>query len=183
MTTQTNRKPIESHDTHSKRLFQHALEQLAKGDRLQATEKAWGAVAHRVKAIARQRGWNYNTHTQFHDLRWRIASLTDDPDKTDTLLDKASGLHGNYYRDTRNLDVLKRDLDKVKELLDILDGPPFRTPSRPKRRKKQPRRRGGGSKIGGMVRPIVKPKKHRAERSHPPEDKPPTQSSLDKGKR
>ena len=43
MTTTT--QPIESHEVHSKRLMAHAWEQLEAGDRLQASEKAWGAIA------------------------------------------------------------------------------------------------------------------------------------------
>ena len=45
-------QPIESHDTHSRRLIRHAEEMLDAGDRLQASEKAWGAVAHRLKVVA-----------------------------------------------------------------------------------------------------------------------------------
>ena len=183
MTTQTKRKPLEPHDVHSRRLIRHAYEQLEKGDRLQAAEKAWGAVAHRVKAIARQRGWKYDTHTDFHKLRWRIASLTDDPERIDILLDKANGLHSNYYRDTRTLDVLRRDLDQAKALLEILDGSQFGTPPRPKHRTARNRKRGGGSEIGSMGRPIVAPKKHRTKRTRSHEDNPPSQRSLDSGKR
>ena len=36
-------KPIEDHAVHSDRLIRHAWEQLEQGDRLQASEKAWGA--------------------------------------------------------------------------------------------------------------------------------------------
>ncbi|MCY4652410.1 MAG: PaREP1/PaREP8 domain-containing protein, partial [Dehalococcoidia bacterium] len=55
-------EPIEAHYIHSQRLIQHAEEKLAEGDRLQASEKAWGAVAHYFKHIAAQRGWRYVTH-------------------------------------------------------------------------------------------------------------------------
>ena len=47
--------PIETHQIHSERLMRHAEEQLAKGDRLQASEKAWGVAAHRLKEFADQR--------------------------------------------------------------------------------------------------------------------------------
>ena len=36
------RRPIEPHKTHSQRLIEHAEQQLAKGDRLQASEKGMG---------------------------------------------------------------------------------------------------------------------------------------------
>ena len=45
--------PIEPHALHSERLIFHAELEIVQGDRLQASEKAWGAVAHRVKAGAR----------------------------------------------------------------------------------------------------------------------------------
>ena len=57
---------MEPHKVHSERLIRHAEEQLAKGDRLQASEKAWGAVVHRLKDIADQRGWKYSTHADGH---------------------------------------------------------------------------------------------------------------------
>ena len=132
MTTETKHKPLESHDTHSKRLIRHAEEQLAKGDRLQASEKAWGAVAHRAKVIANRMGWTYDTHTDFFNLQHRIAQMTDDPVLTRRLLRIAQHLHTNYYRDQYPIKDLRTDLKDVKELLAILDGPQFRPPVRPK---------------------------------------------------
>ena len=41
----------------SRRLIQQARVELDLGDRLQATEKAWGAVAQMLKAHGQQRGW------------------------------------------------------------------------------------------------------------------------------
>ena len=41
----------------SKRMIQQARVELEAGDRLQATEKAWGALAQMMKAYGQQRGW------------------------------------------------------------------------------------------------------------------------------
>ena len=47
----------------SRRLIQQAREELAGGDRLQATEKVWGALAQMMKAHGQQRGWlNLGSH-------------------------------------------------------------------------------------------------------------------------
>lgn len=47
----------------SRRLIQQAREELAAGDRLQATEKVWGAFAQMMKAHGQQRGWmNLGSH-------------------------------------------------------------------------------------------------------------------------
>lgn len=66
-------KPIEDHAVHSDRLIRHAWEQLEQGDRLQASEKAWGAVAHALKDIAARRGWRNRTHTHNEVIAVHLA--------------------------------------------------------------------------------------------------------------
>ena len=47
----------------SRRLIQQARHELDRGDRLQATEKIWGALAQMLKAHGQQRGWmNLGSH-------------------------------------------------------------------------------------------------------------------------
>lgn len=47
----------------SQRLIQQARVELESGDRLQATEKVWGALAQMLKAHGQQRGWmNLGSH-------------------------------------------------------------------------------------------------------------------------
>jgi hypothetical protein len=47
----------------SRRLIQQARQELERGDRLQATEKVWGALAQMLKAHGQQRGWlNLGSH-------------------------------------------------------------------------------------------------------------------------
>ncbi len=52
----------------SRRFVRQAQEEFDKGDRLQASEKAWGAAAHAVKAVAASRGWNHNSHRLLFDV-------------------------------------------------------------------------------------------------------------------
>lgn len=54
--------PRAPHADHSARLLAHAQEMIGKGDRLQASEKIWGAVAHKMKEIACGRGWGWRRH-------------------------------------------------------------------------------------------------------------------------
>ncbi len=112
-------QPIESHEIHSRRLLAHAEEWLEKGDRLQASEKAWGAVAHYFKVIADSRGWEYETHTDAFQVAHNIAIEQDNP-TIRTLFDVAHDLRINYYKDTKTLDYIRRQLDDVKALLGIL---------------------------------------------------------------
>ena len=112
--------PIETHNVHSRRLIAHAKIELEKGDRLQASEKAWGAVAHRLKAIADRRGWEYVTHQQVFGIVRRIADELGDPDLRD-LFSYPHGLHRNYYVDAMPIEELRYEIGKAEEMLDMLD--------------------------------------------------------------
>ena len=48
---------VAQHQEISERFLSHAEEEFEKGDLLQASEKAWGAVAHYVKSVAKAAGW------------------------------------------------------------------------------------------------------------------------------
>ncbi len=111
--------PIESHHTHSQRLMEHAEQQLAEGDRLQASEKAWGAVAHQLKVIAEQRGWKYETHSQVYGIVERLATEQGNQ-QLKRLFPVAVGLHQNFYADVIPLRQLKYEIGMAKELLDML---------------------------------------------------------------
>ena len=118
MTTITS--PIEAHDVHSRRLIAHAEIELEKGDRLQASEKAWGAVAHRLKAIADRRGWEYVTHRQVYGIVERLVDELGDP-RIEALFYAANGLHQNYCVDAQPIESLRRQIGMAEELLAILD--------------------------------------------------------------
>lgn len=60
--------PIEDHAAHSARMLEHAAEMIERGERLQASEKMWGAVAQRLIAIARARGWQSEQEAPLPDL-------------------------------------------------------------------------------------------------------------------
>ena len=116
----TTAVPIETYDVHSRRLIAHAKIELEKGDRLQASEKAWDAVAHRLKAIADRRGWEYVTHRQVFGIVERIADEMGDP-QLFVLFYASNGLYQNYYVDAQPIESLRRQIGMVKELLAILD--------------------------------------------------------------
>ena len=117
MTSRT--APIESHAVHSDRLIADAEQELAKGDRLQASEKAWGAVAHRLKVIAAQRGWEYTTHRQVYGVVRRISDEVGGQELKD-IFGIASSLHQNFYADVKPLEQLENEIGRVKDLLEML---------------------------------------------------------------
>ena len=117
MTSRT--APTESHAVHSDRLIADAEEVLAKGDRLQASEKAWGAVAHHLKVIAAQRGWEYTTHRQVYGVASRLSDEVGGQELKD-IFGIANSLHQNFYADVKPLEQLENEIGRVKDLLEML---------------------------------------------------------------
>ena len=115
MTTQ----PIESHEVHSERLLGHAREMLARGDRLQASEKIWGAVAHAIKALADQREWPYLIHQDAGVITTYVAQQVGNDD-IETYFAAVENLHRNFYEDVWDLDVIARRLGVAEQLLALL---------------------------------------------------------------
>ena len=112
-------QPIESHEVHSQRLLSHAREMLAAGDRLQASEKIWGAVAHAVKALADERGWPYLVHQDAGVITSYIAEQAGNHD-IETYFAAVENLHRNFYEDVWELDVIARRLGVAEQLLVLL---------------------------------------------------------------
>ena len=109
-------QPIEEHHVHSLRLMAHAEEQLDAGNRIQASEKAWGAVAHQLKVVAARRGWKYETHSDSHSIARRLSIELADTE-LHTLFRVATALRHNFYADTIPIENLRIDIADVKKLL------------------------------------------------------------------
>lgn len=115
-------EPLETHETHSERLRQHARQQLALGDRAQASEKMWGAFSHALTMVADDRHWEYQNHAQ----AWHIVeALVAESGDIDLLNDanSANTLHENYYQDLLNPpaiagfhEIVERGIAKLHEI-------------------------------------------------------------------
>ena len=124
MSTETETTPIEPHWAHSERLMQHAFDELAKGDRIQASEKAWGAMAHTLKAIADERGLVYGRHSQAWDIVFAILAEVSDPARQAVIsggFAMATDLHRNFYDDIHLRERLDWQLDLVRRAIVYLN--------------------------------------------------------------
>ena len=83
-----------------------------KGDRLQASDKASGAVAQAVKAIGYDRQWRHNSHSLRREIIYLLAAEYDRPEFR-ALQNSADRLHSNYYEGTLH------DWQVATELADI----------------------------------------------------------------
>ena len=81
----------------SRRLIQQARDELQRGDRLQATEKVWGALAQMLKAHGQQRGWlNLGSHRTVGRIAQQLAAEYDDGRILNAYIAADNG-HRNFY--------------------------------------------------------------------------------------
>ena len=105
----------------SKYLIRKAQQELDRGDDLmQASEKAWGAVAHGLKSIAALRGWNHHHHLLLEDLAYVLQWQTDSTYILDRF-DSAQILHTNFYENRLEPDASQHRVNRCRELRDELE--------------------------------------------------------------
>ena len=125
---------IERHIELSDKYLRHAEDQYERGDLPQASEKAWGAVAHYLKSVAKQRGWRNSSHYDLSDIVTDLAYETDDPGRVHILYAAVNSLHTNFYEDWLSDQIVGRSIDGARELLSLLEN---RTRARPTSRPSQ----------------------------------------------
>ncbi len=104
----------------SLRLLRQAQEEFDKGDRLQASEKAWGAAAHAMKAAAARRGWNHTRHGHLFAVAGQLSDDTGEPELR-TLFNVASSMHQNFYEDWQPDGSVRDGIDKVRRLVELME--------------------------------------------------------------
>ena len=114
------RTNADEHAALSCRLAHQAQDEFDKGDSLQASEKAWGAAAHAVKATAERRGWNHNTHRLLFDVVDQTASDVGTPELRDLFL-VANALHQNFYENWQSANFVQSGIHQVSRLVELLE--------------------------------------------------------------
>ena len=98
-----------------------AREELKMGSRLQAGEKAWGAVVHPVKAIAEQRGWRHKSHQDVHAVMSQVVlEYGFDGDQVQALSEAYHVGHENFYENFRSPEELSEMIDGVERVVEAL---------------------------------------------------------------
>ncbi len=87
---------------------------------LQASEKAWGAVAHYVKSVAKARGWPDGSHRDIWDNARRLLDLTPDPDGNRTKFAMVNVLHVNFYEEELDPKDVRLGIRHARELIDAI---------------------------------------------------------------
>ena len=112
---------IENHIETTERFLRHAEEQFEVGDMPQASEKAWGAVAHYLKSVAKFRGWRNTSHSDLSRIALDLAQETDNPSRVEELYVMMEGLHVNFYEDRLPDGLVARGIDNAGELISRLE--------------------------------------------------------------
>ena len=118
----------ERHEAIRAVFLDHAEEEFEKGDMLQASEKAWGAVAHYVKSVAKANGWSDGSHRDIAVNARRLLDLTPDPEGNRKRFALINMLHVNFYEedlDPKDVEVGIRDarllIDAMREAESTVD--------------------------------------------------------------
>ena len=111
----------QEHITITQSMLEHAEERLQAGDLIQASEKGWGAVAHYLKAVAKQRGWQNRSHRDFFYIKDRLANETEDPGRISLLFREANALHQNFYEPLYLPSDVRGGINSAKEFIDLLE--------------------------------------------------------------
>ena len=111
----------DGHALMSRRFLEHAREQLAEGDRVQAAEKIWGAAAHALKAVGEQRGWFHDGHANLFDIGEHLGREFDKSEEFDRYLARADYMHRNFYDNKRSESAIYFAMEDVEKLVNELE--------------------------------------------------------------
>ena len=111
---------VERHAEISAEFIERAEDMLRAGDPLQASEKAWGAVAHCLKSIAKRRNPPSGTRAALSILVNRLANESDDPEMIVELYMRVGLPHTNFYEDRFKRETVERGVRSAGELTAIL---------------------------------------------------------------
>ena len=109
----------------STRLLELAKAEHRNGDLPQASEKAWGAVAHYVNSLAREYGWPMGRHNDLRANARKLMRLTDDPDQSHLRFTLAESLHANFYHVIFDAEAVALAIKNIHILLSDMQAAPL----------------------------------------------------------
>ena len=113
---------VEHHYKTSRRLIRQASYELdQRGDRVQACDKASGAVAHAVKAAAEARHWRHDSHNRRRRIVYLLSAEYGVPGLTE-MYDTADQLRKNICEDWMFEGEVRERLGRVTGLLETFTG-------------------------------------------------------------
>ena len=115
------KQDVQDHVQISHRFLDHAQKELNKGNRLQASEKVWGAVSHALKSIAEQRGWQHPDHASSGIISDQLGLEFNRRKRFDAAFGVAERMHQNYYRNIAEADTIQSAIEIAEGFVAELD--------------------------------------------------------------
>ena len=107
----------ERHQEISDRFLADAEFEFERGDLLQASEKAWGAVVHYLKSVAQQQGWEHGSHYHIRQNASRLLRLVDDHNTNRDKLSLIERLHINFYEENFPEEEIRHGMNNARALI------------------------------------------------------------------
>ena len=104
----------------SRQFIRQAQEELASGDPLQASEKAWGATARALKAVAEREGLRHQSHRDLIQAISYFVNLTGQQDLRRGF-QVAESLHANFYESWMSEEMVRDSISDVIQLVTRLE--------------------------------------------------------------
>lgn len=104
------------HALVSRRFMQQAQTELDSGDLLQASEKAWGATARALKAIAQRRDMRHSSHYHYYQIVRHLMEVTGRQELRRGF-QVAESLHANFYNGWMPETDVRESIADVRELV------------------------------------------------------------------
>ena len=123
MTTPDHHRRQQKSDRYaglSRRKLQQAQQELNRGDTMQASEKAYGAVTSAAKAYGELRGWNHYNH---HRVGLILEQLRDEENNPALLrdFDAVQSQHNNFFEYEISTTHVQDGINTARELVAALE--------------------------------------------------------------
>ena len=119
----------EEHIQTAQDFLEKSDQYFADHDRLQGSEKLWGAAAHALLAVARTRGRPLGTHRRLREMADTLSQETGDP-LIAANFDAAERFHANFYHNYMTDYDIQTERPPVRRLvLQILTLPELNNPT------------------------------------------------------
>ena len=111
----------EAHALISKRFQEHTDIEIEKGNRLQASEKIWASVAHALKAVAEDRGWRNESHSDLNAISSQLGRESRSERSFRNYYNSVNFMHHNFYENDIQWDDIALAQQDAQEFIAILE--------------------------------------------------------------
>ena len=112
---------VEQHTEVGLSFIRQAEAHFQNGDMPKASKSAWDAVEFCLKAIAKQRGWDHESHLDLSRVVSRLAKESEYPRQIHMSFGSVDGLLYNAYEDWFTDDIVESGIQDAKGFVDVLE--------------------------------------------------------------